>query len=760
MPVDDGQASSTNPAHVPKLTGWEKEPSVAKLVEDLEASRPAHDTHVTRVKFWNDLLKIAGKAKAPAIKGRSQVQPKMIRRQAEWRYSALTEPFNSSDKLFDVKPATFEDANAARQNELVLNHQFRTKINRVRFIDDYVRANVDEGSAIVRVGWNRIVKEVEKEVPVWSYLAPQSAEELQLLDEAIQLKDQDPRQFNEQAPIELQKAVAYFEETGQPSVVTQSGTEKVKVEEVLDNRPLLRVVNPENIYFDPTCGPDLEKATFVIESFETSQAELKKEPKRYKNLNYVNWEAASAVTEPNHAPVSADTNFNFKDDLRKKVVAYEYWGLWDIHGNGELVPIIATWIGSVMVRLELNPFPDERPPYVVANYMPVKRDLLGEPDAELLEDNQKILGAITRGIIDLLGRSANGQQGMAKGMLDAVNKRRFDNGENYEFNPNITPQAGYVEHTYPEVPQSALMVLQMMNQEAEALTGVKAFSGGLSGDAFGQVATGIKGVLDAAAKREMAILRRLAAGLVQIGRKICAMNAVFLSAEETIRITNTDFVTVKREDLKGDYDLQVDISTAEVDNNKAQDLAFMLQTMGPNGDFEISRMILIEIARLKRMYELAESLKRFEPKPDPLLEAKTKAEVMKLQKEVEKLDSEIALNRARAAEAMARANQTDLDTIEQETGTTHARGIEAAGAQAQANQDLEVTKALVKSKKRPDGGETDPDIEAAIGWNELSKMKNDPRAKNESIPLAPPMAPELPAIPPQIAPGMDAGIMN
>jgi hypothetical protein len=728
---------SVNPAQAPKLTSWKNEPTAQELIRDLDASKPAHDIHVGKVRRWNDLLKVEGPAKAPKIKGHSQVQPKLIRRQAEWRYSALTEPFNSSEKLFDVKPTTFEDETAARQNELVLNWQFRTKLNRVRFIDDYIRANVDEGSAIVRVGWCRVTKMVEEEAPVWSYLAPTEEAQIQELDAAIQLKQADPRQFNETVPLELQKAVGFFEETGQPSIAQQVGTEKVKVEKVLDNRPLVRVVNPDNIYFDPSCGSDLEKASFTIESFETSQAELKKEPKRYKNLGHVNWEAASAVTTPDHTPASTDTNFNFTDALRKKVVAYEFWGLWDIHGTGELVPIVATWISGVMIRLEENPFPDQKPPYIVVNYMPVKRELLGEPDAELLEDNQRILGAVTRGMIDLLGRSANGQQGFAKGMLDVVNRRRYEEGRDYEFNPNLTPQAGIVEHKYPEIPQSAMVMLQLQNQEAEALTGVKAFAGGISGEAYGDVAAGIRGVLDAASKREMAILRRMADGLVRIGKKITAMNAVFLSEEETIRITNTEFVKVKREDLIGEFDLEVDIATAEIDNSKSQDLAFMLQTMGNTVDFGITKMILMEIARLKRMYPLVEQLRQFQPQPDPLAEELKKAEVQRELKEIEKLDSEIELNRARAQRERAQANQADLDTTEQETGTKHARGIEAAGAQAQANQDLEITKALVRPKKQVDGGEKDPDIEAAVGWNQLSKLKNDPRANNLPEPAAP-----------------------
>ena len=93
-----------------------------------------------------------------------------------------------------------------------------------------------------------------------------------------------------------------------------------------------------------------------------------------------------------------------QDDLRRKVVAYEYWGFYDVDGTGVLTPIVATWIGSTMIRMELNPYPDQAIPLVVVPYMPVRKSLTGEADAELLEENQKILGAVMRGMIDVLGR--------------------------------------------------------------------------------------------------------------------------------------------------------------------------------------------------------------------------------------------------------------------------------------------------------------------------------------------------------------------
>lgn len=706
---------------VEKLTDWEKEPDVRDLKQDLENARPAHQARMQDIQRWSDLMAVRGSAKPTKVKGRSSVQPKLIRRQAEWRYSALTEPFLGSNKLFKVEPVTFEDAEAARQNSLVLNWQFRTKLNRVNFVDNFVRATVDEGTSITRVGWKRQTIMVDQEVPVYDFFPLQTEEQLAAFQTALDQQAADPRGYEEDVPDEIKAAIELYNESGQATYAQQSGVTTVKVEKVLVNQPVVDLLDPQNVIIDPSCNGDLDKALFVIVSFETNKADLLKEPDRYKNLDAVNWEGNMPMTQPDHNTSTPDS-YQLNDPLRKKVVAYEYWGFRDIHGDGELVPIVATWIGDICIRMEENPFPDGKLPFVVVPYLPVKRNLYGEPDAELLEDNQKILGAVTRGMIDLLGRSANGQQGMAKGMLDPLNRRRYDNGQDYEFNPSMSPANGVIEHKFPDIPQSALLMLNLQNQEAEALTGVKSFAGGISGEAYGDVAAGIRGVLDAASKREMAILRRLAKGMTEIGNKIIAMNAVFLSEKEVIRVTNKEFITVKREDLIGNFDLETDISTAEVDNAKAQDLAFMLQTLGPNSDPGIVMMILAEIADLKRMPELANKLRNWRPQPSPEQQELQRLEIEKARKEVEKLQSEISLNNAKAQEALANKDQKNLDYVEQETGTKHARDMEKQRGQAQGNQALEITKALTKSLKE---GEQRPNLEAAIGFNQLSDRLAD-----------------------------------
>ena len=705
---------TNNKEPLKKLTDWANEPDITKLKNDLENVKPSHDAQTAKIAGWA-VLRDGGK-KIKKVKGRSNVQPKLIRRQAEWRYSALSEPFLSSNKMFSVSPRTFEDDLASKQNELILNYQFDTVFNKVKFIDEFVRTTVDDGTAILRVGWNRVTKKILKKYPIFTYYSLTQEEEYASLSEAIQLKENNPRYYNDLSE-EIKASVDYYEETGLPTSASITGYIEVPETEYIENHPTIELIHPDNIFIDPTCKGDIEKAGFIINSFETSKAELIKDG-RYKNLDFVNFSGSTVSNETDHK-TNIPSDYENEDILRKRVIAYEYWGNYDIHGNNTLVPIIATWIGSTLIRLEENPFPDKKHPFVVSNYLPVKMSVFGEPDAVLLEENQAILGATVRGMIDTMGRSANSQQGYAKNFLDVVNKRRFENGQDYEYNPGIDPRIGVYHHTYPELPNSAITMVNMQNQEAESLSGVKGFSGGVSGESYGEVAAGIKGVLDASSKREMNILRRLANTIREIGTKIASLNAVFLSEEEVVRITNEKFVTVKREELKGNFDIIVDISTPEIDEQKSQDLGFMLQTLGPDMPQDMKNMLLAEIAELKRMPSLANKIKKYEPTPDPLQEQLKQLELQKLQTEIAKLESDISLNNAKEKETLAKAENTEVDTINDLSGEKHNRDLEKQKAQARGNQSLAITNAITKPVKE---GESPPDVQAAIGYNELSKV--------------------------------------
>jgi len=681
------------------LTNWKNAPTIRDLKQDMQDAKPSHDAQEGRITTWLDNLNVTGKAKVDTPKGNSRIVPKLIRKQAEWRYAALSEPFLSTDDVFNVRPVSWEDREAAQQNQLMLNHQFNNQIDKTRFVDEYVRAAVDEGTVICRLGWAFEEEDYTSDFPVVEFMV--NPEVAPMIEQLEKMKQESPSVYDTDVPEELKQAHQMSMEQGQPIEARVTGYKKETRKRTVKNCPTIEICDYRNVTIDPTCFGDVEKISFVVFSFEASLASLEKDGK-YKNLKNINTSNSSILGDPDHATSEDAGNFNFSDKPRKKVVVHEYWGYWDIDGTGSVKPIVAAWVGNVLIRMEENPFPDKGLPIVVVQYLPVRRSVYGEPDGALLEDNQRIIGAVTRGMIDVMGKSANGQTGIRKDVLDITNRRKFDKGQDYEFNATVDPRQGIYMHVFPEIPQSAQFMLQLQNMEAESLTGVKSFSQGISGNSLGDVATSVRGVLDASSKRELGILRRLSAGIVKLGRKIISMNAEFLSEKEIVRVTNEQFVTVHREDLTGNFDLKLSISTAEENNNKAQELAFMLQTMGNNMDPDLSKMILSDIAKLRKMPDLAKKIETYKPQPDPmqqkkaelelaLMEAQINAENARAQRDMAQAQlggAKVGTEQAKAGQLKSDTDLKNLDFVEQEQGVKQERDLQLHGEQARSNMQL------------------------------------------------------------------------
>jgi hypothetical protein len=159
------------------------------------------------------------------------------------------------------------------------------------------------------------------------------------------------------------------------------------------------------------------------------------------------------------------------------------------------------------------------------------------------------------------------------------------------------------------------------------------------------------------------------------------------------------------------------ISTAEEDNNKAEQLAFMFQTIGPNGDPGMTKMILSDIARLRKMPDLAKKIESYEPQPDPLMQKKAELEIMLLEAELAKVQAETMKLQAGAELDMSKAgteqvkqgniqsdtDQKNLDFVEQESGVKQERDKELHGEQARSQMALKVVDhAFKKEEKKMD----------------------------------------------------------
>lgn len=717
--LTDNEVMGFNPKQLPKsyeekLTNWKQEPSLNDLKHDLNQAKNEQTQYLAKLAYWEKLYN-APKFGDKNHKG-SRINPKLVRKQAEWAIPALSEPFLSTEDLFDVKPLTHEDVDRARQNALVLNKQFSVDLKKTRLVDAIVRELVKKGTCILRVGWEYKEGKKETDVEYFQYeevlpmpVSPMSMmgmEEIQKPSEydalsqdyarLDELKIQSPDSYTA-LPSTLKAGYEMSKKSGKLYKAVSVGFKKEMKNTVLCNKPSVEICHLKNVYIDPTCKGDIDKANFIIHAYETSFSQLKENP-LYKNVDNI-------LLSETDSDVSLAS---FKDKARKRVMVYEYWGYWDITGDGTTKAIVATWVGETLIRMEENPFHEGKLPFVIFNFIPDEDSVYGVPNAELMGDNQEILGAVTRGMIDLLGKSANAQTGYAKNMLDATNKSKFNQGKDYEYNQGFDPRVHMYTHKYPEIPQSAMTIIQMMNNEAESMSGVKAFSGtGISASNLGDVAAGVRGVLDAVSKREMSILRRISDGFITLGRFIMAMNAEFLSEEEVVRLTNSEFIAVRRDDLAGEFDLSLSISTAEGDDAKAKELAFMLQTMGSSMGQGVMQMLLAEIARLRKMPDLANAIEQYAPEPNPFdeemqqleLEYKRaeielmKAEAMERQAKSQVQEAKVGVENAKAESLQGDADNKALDFVERDSGLSHLRAREMQQDRMQGELDKENLKA-------------------------------------------------------------------
>ncbi len=587
--------------------------------DDLRAADTLRQQMETKVYEWKKQYN--GEPYGNEEKGKSELVSRDIKRQDEWQHASIKDPFVSDQDIIKCSPITWEDRQSAEQNQLVLNYQFTRQFNRYKFMTDVIKLYYSEGTVVVKCSWDYEDEKETVEMPMFAV---------------------DPM-------------------SGQP---VQVGFKEVEQLNVLVNKPDAEICRLEDIYMDPTAMGCVEKAQFFIHRYETDLSTLRRAGK-YKNLDKL---AKNLVRDDGDDYEEQDeTEFTFMDKARKKIIAYEYWGNFDVNNDGIAEPIVCTWVNDIILQLESNPYPDDAIPFLVLANNSIPFQLHGEANAELVGDNQKVSTAIKRGILDNMANSNNAQKGIRVGSIDALNKKRFLNGKNFEFNGAVND---FYEGSYNAIPQSVFQVLEMVNNETESMLGVKSFAGGISGASLGSTATSARGALDAVSVRRLDIVRNIAENLIKpLMRKWMAYNAEFLRPEEVIRITNEEFVQIKRDDLKGQIDIQIDVSTAEDNSAKAQELSFLLQTLGQTMDMGMKQLLMGQISKLNRMPDLAKKLEEYEPQPDPYVEEMKKWELEKLKSEVFERRSRSVENETdvRAKTAQAELNEARAENLRSDT---------------------------------------------------------------------------------------------
>ena len=617
---------------------------------------------------------------------KSQYVSSMVRQNASWQIPSIVEPFTSNPSLVTCEPVTSSDVSSARQAEVLLNYQATRDFEWFKFISELVTKTVIEGTCFIKTSWEyeerEITEMVSKQVPVGmdSIMMSSLQEQMQEVIMSAERGGQDP----ELARQEMMSQI--------PMEIIEEEVTSVKV---IKNRPTVEICEMIDIRVDPTCRGNISKAQFIIHDFETDMSTLKKDG-RYNNLDELE---VSLNRDENYVHRdNVDESFDFADDARKRFIVHEYWGNYDINEDGIAEPIVVCWVGDTIIRQDDNPLDDGTLPFMRAVYDRRPGYIYGNSLPQLLSDRQRIDSVLHRGIFDDMKRANNGQRGTKKGFTDTKNQKRFEQGKDFEYN---TSMSEVWEGKYTSINQSVFNVMSMNREGADATVGVKPFAHGQGGNALGSTAAAVNATTTSSAKREMQIVRGIAEDcIIPMLRVWLSYDALFLGDNEVVRITESEDVQINKDDLDGNIDILMSISTQESKAMKADRLAFLMQTMGNNMPQEQSNIIMADLMEINDMPHLAEAIKNMKPpEPDPkqleiqnlqveLLKAQVQNEYAKAREN--EIDYE--LKSAKTQNELARArnldsdsDNKDLDFLRKDEGVDHANELEKAGFQRDAD---------------------------------------------------------------------------
>jgi hypothetical protein len=615
---------------------------VRKVRRDLKDADPYKEELDTIRQGWISVYDAKTLGNESKNKNKSKYISRDVKRSSEWQRSQLVDPFVSSPRPVKTYPVTPDDAAIADQDKDLLNYQFSRGFPRYNFISESIKILQREGTALARISWKFEETEVEVDEPVKAMLP-------------------DGRQI-------------------------QIGSQKVMRTRTLINRPWAEPIDNQDIWIDPTAKTSVQNAKFVIHRYRRNLSELKSDG-RYTNLDKVEKRVANKDNsydmysdDFSYDRESNKRSFFFSDNERKELEVYEYWGFLDINQDGITEPVVITVIEDILIYVDKNPFPDGFLPFVSCAFNAAPFNVTGEANAETLKDGQILKSGVIRGAVDNMVQSTNGQVGIKKQALDPINKRKFERGENFLFNTNPND---IWQGSYNQLPPSLFDFYNLVSNEMEASSGVKSFSQGIGGSSMGTSATATRGILGATEIRELDIVRNIRENyIIPMLRMWMAMNREFLEPEDIMRITGKEFVPWNEDDSLGEIDIDLEISTASMDMQKSERIAFLLQTTAQFLPQDLVLEMTAKMYELDRMPDLAERIRTYQPQPDPYAEEMKQLEMEKLKSEIEERrsrsvenESDRQLKMAKAAEAAAKAGKTtseqdklDQDFLDKETG--------------------------------------------------------------------------------------------
>lgn len=601
------------------------------LKHDFKIAKDAKSIIDSNISDWNDLYD--GKDEN-IKKNRSRYVAMEVAKTIEFMKPNITEPFTNSSH--PIRVSSTKNEARSRIIQKYLNSTFTSDFDRVDFMDKFVDIKLREGTVWVKTSWEFKEENVREIVPNATM-----EEILAREDTPTSIEEKDNGRF----------------------------TVEYNTTRITRNSPNAIICRNEHVFPDPDAR-NREELRFIIHRRHMTLSDLKESGKVSDDM-LDRLSSAMDNTSESSLEASRDAkaeeygfkkNSNTKDKERRKVSILEYYGYYDLNGDGIAEPIIAAWAEKedVYLYLEENHLPNDNIPFYNSVYSAVPFSLWGNGLGFFLKQDQKAKSGTIRAIFDNMANANNGQKFIRNGSIDSINFKRMVNGEKHIF---VNKEGLIEDGAFNNLPNAVPFVLGLVDKEIKELTGVSSddisTAGGNTGGIDG-------GQLTIAQQRMAGMVTSTASCLGKVFKDWTKMAEVFLENEQIVAL----FTDSEQQDIMSFTDSEFINITFKVATNaqrqiRLQHLNMLMQqskVLGESIPTELLNELVAEMFELFDMYDKAEALRTYAPEPSEQDILVNQLSIQKLQLENQEIEARIEESKARAYNYQANAQKGLIDS--------------------------------------------------------------------------------------------------
>jgi hypothetical protein len=578
------------------------------------------------------------------VTGRSKVVVKDIKKSVDMQSDIIISPFTAANNFIRAKERGAKDKGRADRNSDILNYQYKNEFDYFDFIRQVAAILPQEGTVVIKTGWE------------------------------YESKKRDEEKISGLSEDEIMQAAQAYVEQGFKTKISKGEKKKlynlsVWREVVTKNRPTAVICRNESVFIDPACT-NISNARFVIHRYKKSLSDIKKQKAVYNTFDAGDsLEITNSRKDSNSSlgekrdeellKLGYDRTYEMDSTATKMVSIIEYWGKFDIDGDGIAEDIVIAWVEDTdtVIRYDKNPFPDGEIPFVSCVYKPKPFAAWGNALADSAGDIQKIHTAFMRSYIENVALTANNQLFLLPNTLDPINKQKFLSGERVVEIKNMN---GMTFGQYNQIPASVLNLYGMLDSDLGMLTGVNKNAVGDVSATVGRTASGMNTAITSAQAPTKIIVLAIADMYKSIFVKWQKYNEEFLDNEQEFLIAG-ELSKISKDEIKSDigYNIEVNVNLEADNQAKLQQInmflqqAQYLQGMIPPDTVKI---LVGEMFKAIGEYQNAKAIEDWQ-QPEPTAEQMMmqQLQIQRMQLDNALVQSEIEINKARAGNATSQS---------------------------------------------------------------------------------------------------------